>query len=382
MANIPGLEAYIGKLDETKLRSEMSPEQQAQMLQLLENANKVSDMKQKASPQVKYDGTRPSQVVHASSDLNDVEEYKRLMKQLQDQSDASLNDQSRGIAEQEQKIKDLENSGNAFSQWNLSPLLAWYDAQNKTNMAASYKAPQSSVEKQKMLIDLSQGLQKSRGEMSKQDIDNTKALLNASLVNKQIGAADKASRQAVAQDLKMFDQASKEQAKLVGGYADFGQKAGNVEAAFTPAADGTVSLGRVKSAITQFSKLMGESAVVSDADAARQFQPTLDAMLGDFEAKWGSNPNTRIPKQNIQHMLDAVTEAKRQFQIAYKQKADAFTEGKFKNPGSPYAGKAWAPKIVEDTYAPLKSFGPPSASAAGLPSQDAIAAELARRSKK
>jgi hypothetical protein len=67
---------------------------------------------------------------------------------------------------------------------NLKPLLALTDSMSGNNLAASYQAPESLTDRQKMILQLEDALQKRRGEISKSEADSLKEKLNFYLKDK------------------------------------------------------------------------------------------------------------------------------------------------------------------------------------------------------
>jgi hypothetical protein len=127
-----------------------------------------------------------------------------------------------------------------------------------------------------------------------------------------------------------------------------------------------------------FARLMGEKGVLTDTDTGRQLAPTLQLQIGKLTSMLQSDPNARIPAKNVEAMAQALDMAKKAYAESYQLKADSYRKSYFENPGSPYAGKAWAPQLIEDVYQPLKMIdGGVSAPAPNL--QNAAQQELMRR---
>ena len=209
------------------------------------------------------------------------------------------------------------------------------------------------------------------------------SVLQAELSNRLANSKMQQDRFKDRQNLTMFNTAAKEQGKLLKDISEFKTNTTNVEDAITPDAQGTVSVGRVESSLSSFAKLMGEKGVLTDTDIARQLRPTIDIMLARYRAILGSDPNARMDVSQVASIKEALETAKRGFDQVSGAKTDAFEKTYF-NPTSPYGAAPWAPEMINQVREMKKNLLTPktqTAAPTGLPSQDAIAAEMARRSK-
>lgn len=279
-------------------------------------------------------------------------EYRDLKARLDAKVSKNLALQEQGVTQFNKAIQDYRNKP---TQIDFSPLAAYFDSNVEgSNLLKGYKAPESETQKQEKLLGMENLLQKTKEGMSDKDIDYMRVMLSQNRSDKQDA---RQSRFDQAQDKAMFNQARKEQAGLVKEAGDFRNSYASVEAAIKPDANGQIPVARLQMSLSQFSRLMGEKGVLTDTDIGRQLQNTIDLSLAKYAQMLSSDPNAKIDARAADAMRAALVDAKKVFQDNYKLKADTFTEGYFNNPGSPYAGKKWAKKLVEDTYKPLDLIG-------------------------
>lgn len=106
-----------------------------------------------------------------SQEPNPVDE---LMQQYSQRSDDAFNTQREGISNLEERIKNYEESYNPWQQMDFGPGLALFDSINKTNLASSYKRPESGREHQEKLINLQDLIQKQKSGLAKEEADALK----------------------------------------------------------------------------------------------------------------------------------------------------------------------------------------------------------------
>lgn len=291
------------------------------------------------------------------------------------------------LAEQDAGIAGLEKYMQEYAaqprDTNYTALAGFVDEMTGSKLApiAQSLAPMSEEKRQEGLIKLQDLLQQRRNALTQNSLAPYKAQLQAyqdALKTQAMGGRQE--RFEASMDAKLFDKANKDKATLQKEALDFRQSYKNVEDAITPDEKGTVSVGRVTQSLSQFARLMGEKGVLTDTDTGRQLANTLQLQLGKLTSMLQSDPNARIPAKNVEAMQQALQTAQRAFAESYQMKADSYRKGYFENPGSPYAGKAWAPQMVEDVYAPLKMIqGGAGVAPAGVDLQSAAQKELARR---
>jgi hypothetical protein len=259
-----------------------------------------------------------------------------------------LNREQSGVEQQAQALQDMRRTP---QEVNWKPLASFVGTMVKGGDKLADAFPEvDTPEKRAMKIQqLENLLQNQRGDLSK----NALGLLQHDL---QAQAANRQNRFEQSQEKRLFDQARKEQNALVKEASDFKGSYKNVESALTPGPDGKVSVGRLQQSLSQFARLMGEKGVLTDTDTGRQLSPTLDLYMARLESMLTSDPNARLDASAVAAMADALKTAKQAYSDNYKMKADIFTEGYFQNPDSPYGGKKWSKKLVEDTYKPLESI--------------------------
>lgn len=293
----------------------------------------------------------------------------------------ALGGQDAGIAGLERYMQEYSAQPR---ETNYTALAGFVDAMtgSKLTPVAQSLAPVSEEKRQEGFLRLQDLLQQRRNALTQNSLAPYKAQLQAyqdALKTQAMGGRQERFESSM--DAKLFDKANKDKATLQKEALDFRQSYRNVEDAITPDEKGTVSVGRLTQSLSQFARLMGEKGVLTDTDTGRQLAPTLQLQIGKLTSMLQSDPNARIPVKNVEAMQQALATAQKAFSESYGMKADAYRQGYFENPGSPYAGKEWAPQMVEDVYRPLKLIqsggAPQSRNAPDL--QNAAQQELMRR---
>lgn len=263
----------------------------------------------------------------------------------------AVNQQRQGVEALDRYIREFAQKP---TQTDFTALAGWADSLRpgggNTLEVAKQMKPLTQEAKDQKLLALQDELQKRRG-------DYAKGLLGIMESKQKAAEASKNERFLQGQDLRMFNSARKEQSGLVKEATDFRGSYRNVEDAIQPDANGTVSAARVSMALSQFARLMGEKGVLTDNDIGRQLAPSLELIQAKWKNILTSNPNARVSAESVSEITAALGAAQKAFTESYKLKADTFAETYFDNPGSPYAGKEWAPKLIEGLYQPLNLIG-------------------------
>lgn len=282
----------------------------------------------------------------------------------------ALAEQDAGVAGLERMMQEMQGAPRGI---NFSPLAAYMDSivpGSKLSPAAASMAPMNEDQRQEKMLKLQDLIQQRRQNLATNALAPYKAQLDAykDLMRTQ-AMGGRQERFDAGQDLKMFDKARKEQAGFTKDVGDFVNSYRNVENAITPDADGTVSVGRIQQSLSQFARLMGEKGVLTDTDTGRQLAPTLEIQLGKLQSILASEPNKRVPATQVAAMTDALAAAKMAYKESYNMKAGSFKNTYFDNPGSPYAGKEWAPMLVNELYKPLDLIDAPPVKTQGDPAR-------------
>lgn len=292
------------------------------------------------------------QVPSAMGTPGSMSAYERDIRDRLDKSvNKSIQQQQAGISGLE---KTLASERDKKPDIDFSALAAYFDSNVAgSKLSEGYKAPETPEARQARLAKLEEAIQKSRDGVSDKEVDYMKAMLSNIREGKQDA---RQQRFDAAQDRAMFNQARKEQSGLIKEATDFRTSYRNVEDAITPNAQGKISAARLHQSLSSFARLMGEKGVLTDTDIGRQLAPSIELWVSKYQNLLASNQDATVDARDVAAIRQALGTMTKAFGENYKLKADAFTEGYFKNPGSPYQGRPWAPKIVEDTYKPLDSM--------------------------
>jgi hypothetical protein len=286
---------------------------------------------------------------------NDDQQFKDYFQKQRALADEALAQERLGIGKLEEQKAQMQalSQDPAYAmahQVDWKPLASYLDTMVKGGKLAEnttqFVSPQ---DRAKLQANLENMIQEKRGELTK----NQLKVLATEIEKKGMENSSRTARMMYQTDLKMFNTARGEQAKLVKDATEFRQNYFNTEDAITPDEKGTVSVGRVHQALSSFARLMGEKGVLTDTDIGRQLKPTIDTMLAGWGATLQSNPNARLDAKNVAAIKDALNAAKKAYAQKYQMQADVFKSTYFDNPDSPYAGKGWAGQMIADTYKPL-----------------------------
>jgi hypothetical protein len=285
----------------------------------------------------------PLQMPHPERGMSFEPEARRLQKLLE----AQLEQQSRDVNLSQAQYEADAKARAEVPMVDYSPILGWAAAATGKDFGRGYKAPAQGDGKALLGAYL-----ENQNKLS----DNQSNALKTLLQNKKDGIENsRQSRYENSQNLKMFQEAKKQNEKLTKNYAEFTMQAGNVGKAFTPDTDNYVQIGRVRSALSNFARMMGEKGVLTDQDVARQIQTNLDTKIAELTARFGSDPTSKVPAEAIATAIDAYNDAVEQFKQGHSVQSAELNEI-FTAPGSPYYGKPFANMFIDQANNRVKGL--------------------------
>lgn len=306
-----------------------------------EQANTPTQMPKSPKPEIPITSLRISGPMASNKPKESLEQQmESLLQKGMDARTAQLGQYDQAIKEVQNRPQELDLSGLA------SLADAWGGG---SQFAQNYKRPETAADRKAMVQALEQARAKEQGALTDDQINYLKAKMDekakASMMAAMSGRQDRFNTR---EDRQLFDTARKEQGGLIKDAAKFKENSGVVERALQPDADGKVSLGQVNMSLSRFARMMGEAGALSEGDVGRAMQANIETKLAEFARKWGGDPSARIDVTALQPMVDTYNNAKQAFEEAHNSKTKGFTETYFNNPGSPYAGRPWAPKMIEE----------------------------------
>lgn len=227
-----------------------------------------------------------------------------------------------GIEDLKQRARDVQNINPGIDLTALAALAdKWGGGGNQLTQAAHQLAPMKPEEKAALLAKLNDQIQaKQQGLMSE--------------VGRQLGSGDslryldmqlKNQRQDknIAQQMKYkFNQDVRNDVK---NFYDITPSIGAVEAALVPDSKGMVNAQRVKMALSNAARLMGEKGVLTDQDILRVQGKYLQQKVAEME-NFFQGPEATIPVEYVAQLKRAIEEGKASVQQATKNKVNATKE--------------------------------------------------------
>ncbi len=222
-------------------------------------------------------GQRGIQGLEAGFEVQSPEE-----RALQEEILTNMSGPQGDIGDMRKGIEDASNNADTLRQLkhqtDLSGLAALTDAWTGSNFAKSYTPPESpsDLEYKKAIVE--QMLQKSRGELTAEEI-KALATLNEGQKGK-ISIVQKDDEKQQKLKAKIDEEIKKDIEKPMEA---INQEYSNIEKLITPDKNGKVSYDRINSIVTQFGKTINkETGNMSNQDAARQIADSFEKDKAQF----------------------------------------------------------------------------------------------------
>lgn len=351
-------------------------EQEKKRQELQDALNKkLAEQKVAQGPTVMMSGPPPNKVDLSPLSMNPVSfvdpELRAMRHDLMPKY-KQLTNQALGGIDQQQEY--LRNAAQMPTGIDFTPLAALADkwsekGGNQLTQAAQQLAPMKPEEKMALLAKLQQPIQ-----------DDRQKLLGT--IGTQLKSADdlrmmdmmmKNQRQDknMAQQVKMkFNQDIRNDVK---NFSEITPSIAAVEAALVPDANGRVNAQRVKMAISNAARLMGEKGVLTDQDILRVQGNSMAQRAAELENFIKGDVNATLPVEAISQIKRAIEEGKAAQQQAVRNKINA-TRDTYTAMG---ADPQFVSQVADQIYGGYIGGNSPA------PAEDSFAkgaaAELARR---
>lgn len=250
-------------------------------------------------PQIKPQAS-PAEMYYANL-AKAQEEQDRLTKPL-------LEAQAAGVSDIENEINTLKNQP---KQLNIAPLLAWADSfGNGSKLAENYKAPMTEQERAKIIIDLKEKLQSSRGDLTSKQIQALKDRFQGRAFESQArqGRADRSQiskwQEGIDNDAnvksysKLLDQATTDYNTL--------KRSLDGKETVTPQMFSELQTGLAR-------LIQGPGALPMGREEAIQMK-SFEEDLGRFAQRWSGKPVDAIPQEFKEALLHSFERLKSQWE--------------------------------------------------------------------
>lgn len=300
--------------------STMTPEQAAEL-----------EKKRRQNPTTVMSGVPSAPVMpNMGFDLNSLTvanmvdpEQRALESDLRNKFKQLVVDQEAGIENQRENLNALKAQP---QQLDLRGLAAFADFMNdgKTNLSAAAKdmAPMDPMERGKMIMALEGQLQDDRNALTNTLEDQLRNGMSMKLQQRALDLQTKNTRFQMGQNRSLFAKFNSDVRNDVKPVYELLPAYGAVEAALTPDANGRVNAQRVKMALSNAARLMGEKGVLTDQDIGRVQMQTLDSLAAQAQ-NFVTGPEGTIPAEYVNQLRQAITDGKASWGLAAKKKLNA-----------------------------------------------------------
>lgn len=219
-----------------------------------------------------------------------------------------------GIDAQKAAIPDLEGVSRKIDlssgRTDFSPLLALTDTWTGSDFSKSYKAPDSPEDLAYKKAQINQMIQKSKGDITSQEINLLKNLEDSKNMKALIDSDREKSRAQRWGDTNIFnaekkllDDVTKNVADPVDKFTGFYDK--------TMKALDSGNYGRISQELISIARNIGEDkGPLSDTDVGRQLLPTLEADIAKLSTYLSSQPQDALDPKVVQSLKENIMAAK------------------------------------------------------------------------
>lgn len=354
------------------MSSQMTPEQLAEL-----------EARRKKNPTTVMSGvpTAPAQPqmglgLHSLSVANMIDpEQRALESDLRNKFKQLVVDQEAGIENQREGLNAIKAMPQKLD---LRGLAAYADFMNdgKTKLynAASDMAPMDEMERAKMIQALEGQLQDDRNALTGTLADQLRTGMATKMQMRALDQQDKNTRFQMSQNRSLFTKFNSDVRNDIKPVYELLPAYGAVEAALTPDANGRVNAQRVKMALSNAARLMGEKGVLTDQDIGRVQMQTLDQLAAQAE-NFVRGPEGTIPAEYVNQLRAAITDGKAAWGGAAQRKLRATRDTYVAGGLDPNL----ASEVVDSIYG--QGFLQPLSAAPAAAPKSTIADILAQRNK-